>query len=158
MLNLLKNMDFRINRLIRCASAKVAEFKSCQKAAAAVEFALIMPVVLVSVTGVAGYGIVMYDKMSLTNAVQAGTQLALVDASSTTAIKNAVVSAASSSGLNLTTADVTTTEFCEDTSGNGITCASGQRYFMTVSATVDVTLIVLETSMTLSESATIRTQ
>ncbi|NQV48118.1 MAG: pilus assembly protein [Rhodospirillaceae bacterium] len=142
----------------RRAAATVASFGRCVRAVAAVEFALITPAILVSVTGIAGYGLVMYDKMSLTSAVQAGAQLALVDASSTTAIKNAVVSAAAASGLGLISSDVMTTEFCEDSTGTSVTCSSGNRYYMTVSVSTDVTLFLLNTSVTLNESATIRTQ
>ena len=67
-----------------------------------------MPVIAALLTGIANYGLAMFDKMELIGAARAGVQYALLDASDTTAIANAVVDAAN---LSITTSDVTTTEF-----------------------------------------------
>lgn len=129
-------------------------------AAAAVEFALIAPVLIAVLAGIIGYGLAMLDEMDLVNATRSGAQLALIDRSDTNAIEDAVVAA---TGLGITTADVTTTEFCECADGTSITCGltcgdgSANRYFMTVTATFDHTLLLIGTTVTLTGQATVRT-
>lgn len=144
-----------------------SRLRFCRRAAAAVEFALLVPVVLAGLTGVVNYGLAMSDKMALQSAARAGAQLALIDSSDTAAISNAVVA---STNLNISTSDVTTTQFCECWDGDSSTaveslsactdsCSSGtKRYFMTVSVSENFTLLLLGTTITLNGSAVVRTQ
>ena len=124
--------------------------------AAAVEFAILVPVIAAILTGVANYGLATFDKMELTSAARAGAQYALLDATDTAAIATAVVN---STNLSITASDVTTTQFCEDSAGAAATCgdASATRTYMTVSVTEDFTLLLLGTSISLTGSATVRT-
>ncbi|MBI3112980.1 MAG: pilus assembly protein [Rhodospirillales bacterium] len=133
-----------------------------ERGAAAVEFALIIPVVLAGLTGIANYGLAMYNKMELVGAARAGAQQAILDRTDTTAIKNAVVN---STNLGITTADVTTTEsyLCAD--GTVVTLATDTcvnsdplQYYMTVTANQNFTLLLLGTSISLSGSVKVRTQ
>jgi len=132
-----------------------------KRAAAAVEFALFVPIISAFLLGIVNYGLAMFDKMELTSATRAGAQWALLDSTNTAAIKQAVVD---STNLSLTTADVTTTQACECADGSSVTCGatcgdgSSNRYYLTVSASVNHSLLMLGTSITLSSSATVRTQ
>jgi len=131
------------------------------RAAAAVEFAIFIPIISAFLLGIVNYGLATFDKMELTSAARAGAQWALLDSSSTTAIKQAVVD---STNLSLTTSDVTTSTACECADGSSVTCGatcgdgSSNRYYLTISASVDHSLLLLGTSITLTSSATVRTQ
>ncbi len=132
-----------------------------RRAAAAVEFALIVPVIAACIIGVINYGLAMFEKMELEGAARAGAQLALASTSDTAAIKSAVVG---STNLSITTADVTTTEFCECADGSTVTCGntcsdgSANRYYFTVTVSEDYALLLVPTTITLTASATVRTQ
>jgi len=131
------------------------------RAAAAVEFAIFLPIISAFLLGIVNYGLATFDKMELTSAARAGAQWALLDSSDTTAIKQAVVD---STNLSLTTSDVTTSTACECADGSSVTCGatcgdgSSNRYYLTVTASVDHSLLLLGTSITLTSSATVRTQ
>lgn len=131
------------------------------RAAAAVEFAIFVPIISAFLLGIVNYGLATFDKMELTSAARAGAQWALLDSSSTTAIKQAVVD---STNLSLTTSNVTTSTACECADGSSVTCGatcgdgSANRYYLTVNASVDHSLLLLGTSITLTSSATVRTQ
>jgi len=134
----------------------------CKVGAAAVEFALIVPVVLAALTGIVNYGLAMYNKMELVSAARAGAQQAIIDRTDTTAIKNAVVN---STNVGVTTADVTTTEsyLCAD--GTVVTLSTDtcvnndpKQFFMTVTVNQSFTLLLLGTTVGLSGSVKVRTQ
>lgn len=125
--------------------------------AAAVEFAILAPVLLALLAGLADYGLAMFDKMELTSAARAGAHYSLIDDPDTAAIATAVVN---STNLDIESGDVTTTQFCEDSDGATATCgdADATRTFITVSVSKDFTLMVLGTTLTLTGSATVRTE
>ena len=132
------------------------------RGAAAVEFALIVPVVLAALTGITNYGLAMYNKMELVSAARAGAHQAIIDRTDTTAIKNAVVA---STNLGITAADVTTTEsyLCADgtvVSFSTDTCLDNdpKHFYMTISANQNFTLLLLGTTISLSGSVKVRTQ
>jgi Flp pilus assembly protein TadG len=133
-----------------------------ERGAAAVEFALIIPVVVAALTGIANYGLAMYDKMELVSAARAGAQQAILDRTDTTAIKNAVVN---STNLGLTTANVTTSESCLCADGTAIsacgqTCLDNDpnHFYMTITVSYTHTLLLLGTSVNLTDSVKVRTQ
>ena len=141
---------------------RTAAFWLCRRAAAAVEFALIVPVILAALTGLAGFGLVVYQNMQLTNAAQAGAQLAVIDSSNPTAIETAVVNATS---LPITSANVVITEFCECADGSAAACGSTcpldgrtARGMLTVTVTMDADILFWGGAVTLTQSATVRTQ
>src|SRR3989338_7824363 len=80
--------------------------------AAAVEFGLIAPVLMIMIFGIVDYGLAMVNKMELRGAARAGAQYALGDSSDTAAIIAAVVAA---SDVGITAGDVTLTCNCRDT-------------------------------------------
>ena len=132
-----------------------------RRGVAVVEFALLAPVLLIAVMGLASFGLVVFQKMQLNSAAHAGAQLALVDASSTSAIENAVLA---STSLPITVDNVTTEEFCECADGTTITCgnvctdASDNRYFMSITVTMDADLLFWNGVVALSQTATVRTE
>ena len=144
-----------------------ARLGSSRRGAAAVEFALLAPIVIAALAGIANYGMAMFEKMELENAARAGAQIAITARASTTTIQNAVVNA---TNLSLLTSDVTLTEscWCQDVSATetcGNTCVDGDpaQYFMTVSVSKTFDYIfgfdyLLGTSTTLTGSVKVRTQ
>ena len=128
---------------------------------AAVEFAILVPVLFALFVGVANYGLAMFEKMELTSAARAGGQVALIDSSDIAAIQEAVVAASNS---NITTADVTVTQACQCSDGTSVTCGNTcsdggtNRFFYTITATEDYTLLLLPTTITLTGTAIFRTK
>ena len=167
-----------MHRLARLVSKKMMHrLSSCRRGAAAVEFALIMPFLLAGLTGVADYGMAMYDKMELVSAARAGAQLAIYNGTNSTATQTNAIEAAvvAASNLSITTNDVDADESYNCDDGTTIndpsadTCADGGsiQYYMTVTATEnftpmilsqDATLLVFGRALTLSGSAKVRTQ
>ncbi len=159
---------YRQTRLIfRKITARLA---ASRRGAAAVEFAIIVPVLVTAVTGIANFGLVTFDKMELVNAARAGAQLAIYNGDNSssanqTAIKTAVVASASSSA-NITTADVTTTQACQCTDESAIDCGDVctlvdnelSQYFMTVSVTHDFDLLLLPGDITVTGTVRVRTK
>lgn len=90
-----------------------------RKGAAAVETALLFPVLLLLGAGVADFGFGVYDHMRLTSAVRAGTQTALRSPDDAAAIQAAVEDAlAPISGE----AAVTVAAWCECPGGGEVDC------------------------------------
>lgn len=71
----------------------LARLSSDESGIAALEFALVAPVLLLGLVGVLDLGIAVYEKMELDNAVQAGARYATVNGWDAQGIQNAVQSA-----------------------------------------------------------------
>ena len=149
----------RMRRLLEKAISRLA---SSGRGAAAVEFALMATVIAAMLTGIANYGMAQFDKMELESAARAGAQMAIKDRTDTTAIQNAAVNA---TDLSITTSDVSTADscWCADIDASatcGTTCADGDpaQYFTTVTVSETFTLLILGTTINLSESVKVRTQ
>lgn len=140
---------------------------SSRRGAAAVEFALLAPIVIAALAGLANYGMAMFEKMELESAARAGAQIAITARASTSVIQNAVVNA---TNLSITTSDVTLTEscWCADISASatcGSTCTDGDpaQYFMTVSVSKTFDYMfgidyLIGANTTLTGSVKVRTQ
>jgi len=138
------------------------QLAASRRGAAAVEFAILMPIIFAGLTGVANYGLVIHEKMELVSAARAGAQQAIYDRTDTTAIKDVVVA---STELSITTANVATSEtcWCADTSATqtcGVTCDDGasEQYFMDITVSETYTLLILGTTLNLSGSVRVRTK
>lgn len=59
-------------------SAMLKRFGSCQKGAAAVEFALLLPVLMLITFGIIEFGLLVYNKQILTNASREGARAGVV--------------------------------------------------------------------------------
>ena len=147
---------------------RVAGLRRRRRGAAAVEFALMMPVILLALAGVTDFGRLVFDKMELTSAVRSGAQFALAYRTDTTGIRQSVVDA---TNLGLSLSDVTATESCECADGSTVVCgevcgdASSNRYLMTITAQQSFSPLFVPFSMIeytvpslLSATTTIRTQ
>ena len=161
------NIYRRTRLILRKVTARLA---ASRRGAAAVEFAIIVPVLATAVIGIANYGLVTFDKMELVNAARAGAQLAIANGDNSssadlTAIKTAVV-ASVSAGANLTTANVTTTPACQCTDESTITCgdvctvvdAELSQYFMTVTVEHEFVLLLLPGDITVTGRVKVRTK
>ena len=125
--------------------------------AAAVEFAMLLPIISALFIGVINYGLVVFEKMELSSAARAGAQMALIDDSDTSVIQQVVVD---STDLNITTANVTVDEACTCTCTED-SCSSGtvtNEHYFTITVTEDYTLLLVPTTLSLSSSAEIRTE
>ena len=164
-MNVFRPTRTRLRALTACLAAS-------KRGAAAVEFALLIPVIAAGIIGVANYGLVVFDKMEMLSALRSGAQLAIYNRTNSTstqtdAIKSAVVASAST-GLGLSTAEVTATEscFCLDISNNsssatcGSSCTGGDptQYYMTVAITNKNFPLLIAGSINLSGSVKVRTR
>ncbi len=52
----------------------------CQKGVAAIEFAIVLPVLMIIVFGIIEFGLLMYDKQVITNASREGARIGISDA------------------------------------------------------------------------------
>ncbi len=152
-----------ISRPLRSLTGMPAALaKLSRRGAAAVEFALLVPVVLAGLTGVANYGLAIFEKIELESAARAGAQMAIRDRENTSAIQQTTVD---STNLTITTDDVSVSTACrcadiDSTATCGTTCADNEptQFYTTVTVTKNFTLLLLGTNVTLSESVTVRTQ
>ncbi len=148
----------------RAAKRLFASLASPRQGAAAVEFALLVPVLLVIGMALIDLGMAVFNKMELMSAVRTGAQVALMDSSNTTEIVSAVTN---STDLSPT---IITTPFCECSDGTPIGCGGSctspliKRTFMTISATQSFTPITprlipgFMESFSLSGQVTVRTE
>ena len=134
--------------------------------AAAVEFALLVPVLLAVVIPVVDLGMGFYQKMQVEDAAQAGAQYALAHGFNTAAIQNAVTSTTSLPSITATPAPA---QSCGCPAGTSITaascgstCSNGLQAgtYVTVNATAVyhplITYAALGTSVTLTAQSLVR--
>ena len=142
----------------------------------AVEFAFVVPIAVYLFAGAVDYGLAFYLQMQAQQAAQAGTQYAVIhgfnpqaastDASSPTAISNAVVNATTFSGIAASPAQ---NSYCGCASAKGVVkqdcgeiCSDGTSagIYLTVSASGTYNTLmpypVIPKSFKLSGSATVR--
>lgn len=103
-----------IMRLSRIARRGIAS----ERGNAAVEFAIITPVLLALLVPITDYGIYIYDQMQLNLAAQAGMEYAARNGWIPAGIQQAAINA--SPTLNLTAPNVSSSEFCGCPSGTTI--------------------------------------
>jgi Flp pilus assembly protein TadG len=85
---------------------------------ALVEFALVIPIFLLVLSGILDFGFMLYSRMSVISAAREGARAAVMDpvkSTIPTVVQGRVVSAATGSGLTMENLEVTTT--CDRTSG-----------------------------------------
>jgi Flp pilus assembly protein TadG len=133
---------------------------------AAIEFALIAPVLASVLVAMTDLGIALYESMEVNNAAQAGAQYAITKGWNSTAIQNAVTSASSLSGISASPAPAQSCGCASGTSVTaatcGATCAGGATAgtYVTVSAQAQYATLFsypgLANPMTLSAQSTVR--
>jgi len=142
--------------------------RDCIAGVAAIEFAMVGPVLVIAVICTADLGLAIYRKMQVENSARAGAEYALLNGFNTTAISSAVMQATSSSGIS---ASPVPSEFCGCASTSGIsavacssTCAGGAApgTYVSVSAQATYTTIVpypvIANSFTFTAQSTMRLQ
>jgi Flp pilus assembly protein TadG len=137
----------------------------CKSGSVAVGTALIAPLLILMISGVADLGRATYDATSLVGAVRAGAQYALRASNDDVGIKQAVKAASTLPGETVT---VTTQQFCECPDGSSTSCsaptcgAAVMRKFVRVSATAPFSKIMASSGIvvpsSLSAQAVVRTQ
>lgn len=88
-----------------------------QRGVAAVEFAILIPLLSLMVVSVTDIGLALYRKMQVENAAQAGAQYAIARGFDTNGIANAVASATSATNI---TASPPPVQFCGCPSSAGV--------------------------------------
>lgn len=135
---------------------------------AGIEFALLVPILMMLTLCTVDLGVAAYDAMQVENAAQAGSEYAAVHGYNSTSISSVITSATSLSGV---TASPAPTQFCGCPSGNSITtatcgstCSDGSMAgtYVTASATATYTTLIhypmLPATFTFVNAATARIQ
>jgi Flp pilus assembly protein TadG len=134
------------------------------KGNAAIEFALVLPLLLLLFSGVINFGLILANKNQLNDVVSAGMLFAFGNSS----VPLVVTTAMTASTTNLSPLSVTATPFCQcvDGSNPGCTkrCPDGSvvATYLTLTATSQVDLIALDFVLTnpfvTTVTGTVRTQ
>lgn len=148
--------------------AKFAGFMRSRSGVAAIEFAMLGPVLALSVVVAADIGFGFYSNMQVQNSAQAGTEYAAVHGFDATAVSNAVTNTTPGSGIS---ASPTPSTFCGCPSSDtvatatcGSTCADGDLAgtYATVTATKTYSTMIpypmLPSSYTQTAVSTVRLQ
>lgn len=140
---------------------------------AAVEFALILPILILMLAGIADLGKMVYIRSVLESAARAGAQASFADPSATATIETAVQTSITASGItNVVTPSAVESCQCSDSTSVDCTtgtCATGTvRHFVTVTATTTYTPMInitnlpfglgVDLTQTLTGSSVIRAQ
>lgn len=135
----------------------------CRDGVGAVEFALLLPILLTLLLGVADFGLAVNEKMRLTSAARAGAQWAYKKAGDTGGVALAVQQAA---GLDAGRITIATQSFCGCVSGAAVACdgtcndGNGVRSYVTVTVSENWSPLIISTVMaspvTLSGTVTLR--
>lgn len=155
----------------RRVAAYLAAFRGDATGTAAVELALVAPLLLAILVPLADLGMAYSQQVQVQQAAQAGAAYAMLhpwSSTSATAIANTVTSAGNLSGLSATPAP---SQSCGCPTGTAVTsatcgsvCSDGQNagYYVTVYASATYTPVLpyslLGSSVTLSARSTVRTQ
>lgn len=135
----------------------------CCRGAAAVEMALVAPLLAAVLLGMADFGLVVNERISLSSAARAGAQKAMTDPSNTASIRQAVEVATETMVASRLTVAVSTQ--CSCSGGSvivcGATCADGNpRNYVTVQVTEAYptlfTYPLVGSTLMLSANATLR--
>ncbi len=120
-------------------------FSKATQGNAAIEFALILPVLFLLLSGVVNFGLILANKNQLNGVVSAGMLYAFGNSSIPSAVQNAMTAS-----TNLSPLTVSATTFCECMNGSNPgcsnTCPDGSTVgtYVTVTAQSQVTLIALD--------------
>jgi Flp pilus assembly protein TadG len=150
--------------LCGCARAAARDVRGV----AAIEFAMIVPVLLFMMVAIVDFGLAIYSDMEVQNAAQAGAQYAIAHGFNANSISQAVTSATNLAGIAVSSGP---TKFCGCPSSIGVTntacnstCSGGSTpgTYVTVSARGTYTTIVpyplIPNSFTFTSPSTVRIQ
>ena len=121
------------------------QFLKTSRGNVAIEFALVLPIIILLFSGVVNFGLILANKNQLNGVVSAGLLFAMGNSS----IPAAVQTAMATSTTNLSPLTTTATTFCRCLNGTtpacNTTCSDGAApvKYVTVTATSEVNLIAL---------------
>ena len=146
----------------------LARYSDDSRGVAAIEFAMIVPVLLFMLIAIVDMGMGVYADMQVQNAAQAGAQYAIAHGYTASSISSAVTSATSFSGITVSSGP---TKFCGCPSSTGVTtatcsstCANGTSAgtYVTVTASGTYTTLIpyplIPTTYTFVHPSTVRIQ
>jgi len=139
------NRLFAGSRRLFAAAATAARKKStgllhCQEGGPLVEFAMVLPMMMLVVTGIFYLGITLCLYLQLTNATQVGAQLLSVSRGQTTDPCSSVSAAVEAAAPNLKTSNLTFAYSLDGQPYSGTTCSAGASYLVQgTSASLTVT-------------------
>lgn len=119
---------------------------------AVTEFALVLPLLMMVVTGQLAFGFAMHNYLVLTNAVNVGTQLLAISRGQTTDPCSTATTAVNNAAFGLNSAHLSYTIIINGTTYTGTTCTGGVSHMVQgasvqVSATYPCTLTIFEMSL-----------
>lgn len=108
--------------MMRAMATRIRRFRRDTRGATAVEFALILPVLIVALAGLIDYGLLVYNNNEMENAARSGAQYAMLG--DTQAADDAAITAAAYDALR-DTSGVTTTisRSCQCPDGTAVACS-----------------------------------
>jgi Flp pilus assembly protein TadG len=152
----------------RRSAPVLLRYRDDSRGVAAIEFAMIVPVLLFMIVGVVDLGMGIYADMQVQNAAQAGAQYAIAHGYTASSISTAVTSATSFSGITVSSGP---SKFCGCPSSSGVTtatcgstCSNGTSAgtYVTVSASGTYTTMLpyplIPSSYTFVHPSTVRIQ
>lgn len=122
----------------------------CRDGVGAVEFALMLPILVALMVAIADFGLAVNEKMRLTSAARAGAQVAYKASGDLSGVVAAVQMA---SGLNADNISVTSQKTCACLDGSAVactgTCSDGNsvRAYVTVSVSEQWSPVIVSTVM-----------
>lgn len=122
------------------------KFMRGSKGNVAIEFAIIIPIVFLLLSGIINFGLILANKNQLNAVVSAGMLYALGNSSTPASVKAAM----DNSTTNFIPLTVSAIQFCQCSSGSNVscssTCADGTTpgTYVTVTASRPVTLMALD--------------
>lgn len=153
---------------MRAFGQRAATLVRARGGLAAIEFAILGPVLVMVLICTADLGLALYHAMQVESAAQAGAEYATVHGFDNTGISNAVTSATSGFSISASPAP---TEFCGCPNGTGVTqatcgstCANGDGagIYVQVGAAGTYTTVIhypsLPATFSLASSAVVRVQ
>lgn len=105
---------------------KRSSFFQCDKGVAAIEFAMIVPVLSLLLIGIVDYGMFINKKMQLQDLSRTATQYVVQGGSDEDVIENIIATSNFYTNAQAVgqTINVTTEQVCECTDGNSVSCSS----------------------------------
>jgi Flp pilus assembly protein TadG len=148
--------------------APLRQFRADRRGTAALEFALVVPVLISAFIGIVDVGMALYDQLQLVNAAEAGARYAAVNGWNSGKIQTAVTGATSLSAIAASPAP---SQSCGCPNGSGVavancgsTCSTGTMAgtYITVNAQYAYTPIIpypgFGQSLTLTAQSMVRIQ
>jgi hypothetical protein len=140
---------------------KLNEFVTNPFGTAAVEFALVIPILFLVLSGLFNFGLVLVRMETLNTAINSGILYALTHSSNMTTVSNKI-----SSATNLSPLTVTANKFCACSDGSTIsctnTCTGGVQpsTYVQISASSSVSIVgpnfLIQNPFPISNTATVR--